>query len=310
MDPTTAARYIEETIPQFRVSAISLEGEGDFSVAFTVNGDWIFRFAKNDEGSRSIECEARLFSMQGPRLALAVPHIEHLGRWGERALRLAGHRKIQGVELDRERLAALAPQEKERAIEDLARFLTELHSFSLDAAREAGVRECEYPFCRTEEGITPGSAAEQYNDALARLKQFPQQRPDMHDYCTRLVERLLQPENSFPPALVHGDLSADHILFEPASGLISGVIDFSDVVITDPMLDVMYLYASYGPDFLGRFVEHYSPEEAQRSMERVRTMYEWYTALRLLWALEHSYQPGITLRLEQLDALRKGSTPC
>jgi aminoglycoside phosphotransferase (APT) family kinase protein len=97
-------------------------------------------------------------------------------------------------------------------------------------------------------------------------------------------------------------------LFDPLQRRISGVIDFSDVVITDPLLDVMYLYASYGREFLEPFLSYYAEGDPGRMEARVRALYAWYTAIRLLWALEHDYAAGITLRLDELRALQVEKT--
>ena len=79
-------------------------------------------------------------------------------------------------------------------------FLQQLHSFSLDDARAMGVPESDYPFCRTEEGITKGSAAEIYKRELALVTNHPRLSTYLDDNtrqqvvksCSRLVDALLK----------------------------------------------------------------------------------------------------------------------
>jgi aminoglycoside phosphotransferase (APT) family kinase protein len=103
---------------------------------------------------------------------------------------------------------------------------------------------------------------------------------------------------------VHGDLSQDHVLFDEGTGRISGVIDFTDAVITTPLLDFVYLYHAYGGDFLAMLLDHYGVADTGATSARVRMLHQWYLAMRLLWVLEHDYQPGIAPRLEALAEAR------
>lgn len=304
MDVDSARRYIEESLPGFEVERISNEGEGDFSVAYTVNGEWIFRFARSEEASRSLRCEAALLPRLAQKITMRVPRIEHVGTQGEDGLLFAGHRKIEGVALAGELFWTLSEGERDRCVEELARFLREMHAFSPEVAKEAGVVECDYPFCRTEEGIARGTAREEYGSQLERLLSYPRVGGGTGDYCARIVERLLDGEGGLKRVPVHGDLSAEHVLFDVEGRRISGVIDFSDVVITDPALDVMYLYAAYGAAFLDAFLPRYDAGRVEEMRGRVLALYGWYTAIRLLWALEHDYEQGVSLRLEQLGELR------
>lgn len=57
----------------------------------------------------------------------------------------------------------------------------------------------------------------------------------------------------FPSGWVHGDLSPDHILVHPASGQITGVIDFGDVGPGELDYELRYLYEDMGPGFFGEF---------------------------------------------------------
>lgn len=306
MDIESIARQIERSVPGMRVRAIELEGEGDFCRAYTVNGEWIFRFAWNEEGSRAIEREMDLLPTLARSVTMRIPQITYSGHLRESGLAFVGYPRIPGVELTADRLLAAPPALKEAAAQELARFLRELHSFDIETARRAGIVTCGYPFCRTEEGIMSGPAEVHYRRELEKLLAYPQVDPATGAHCGTLVERLLD-ENApgeLPHGLVHGDLSQDHVLFDEANNRVSGVIDFTDVVITTPLLDFVYLYHAYGREFLAMLLDHYGAADAGATLGRVRVLHQWYLAMRLLWVLEHDYQPGIAPRLEALTAAR------
>jgi aminoglycoside 2''-phosphotransferase len=301
LDERAAALLIEQAFPDLRTAAIEGAGEGDFCLGYTVNGEWLVRLARNAEASRALRVEAALMPRLAPSLNLPVPVVERLAPYRGEIL-AAAHRKIVGEPLTRELYESLPSGRREQAVSDLALFLLSLHGASLAVAREAGVPSCDYPFCRTEDGITPGSAPEQYSAALEKLLTFPQIDRDTAHFCAAVVRSLLRQERDEPgvPALVHGDLSAEHVLFDAGAGRIVGVIDFTDVIVADPALDLMYLYSAYGEGFLSDLLRHYAPDRSEQLTGRVRLLYRWYAVLRLLWPLEHGYPDAAERRLAEV----------
>ena len=67
----------------------------------------------------------------------------------------------------------------------------------------------------------------------------------------------LPPEYGGPPRFVHNDFCPDHILVDPESGRLTGVIDWSDAALGDPALDFVMLVLSRGWDFVNDVVEAY-----------------------------------------------------
>lgn len=301
----------------FPVETVAFEGEGDFCRAFTVNGEWLFRFAYNEEGSRALQREIALLPKLAPTLSLPIPNIQHSGRQSENSFLFVGYPKIQGVPLTSDLLQTLKPDEQERCASDLALFLRGLHSYSVTEARALGVPESDYPFARTEEGISQGSAAEIYKREGERLVNHPhldkyldgQIVGVLPTYAGILVKSLLnEPElGAMPPALVHGDLSSEHVLFDPETRRITGVIDFSDAIINSPLLDFTYLWGAYGPDFSALLFKHYEVDAPHLISYRVRQLRQWHTAIRLLWALDHDYAQGI--ERWAMDLLYQSNSP-
>lgn len=310
MDPESVSRFIQANFPDLKLQTVEFEGEGDFCKAYTVNGEWIFRFAWNEEGSRTLEREIRLLPELHFVVTLPIPDIRYSGHVPDTGLAFVAYPRIPGLELTPERLLALDPSAQARCAQDLAQFLRELHSVGMERAMQLGVLRCGYPFCRTEGGVVQGPAQLRYRQELAKLLSYPVIDGSIAAYLRRLVEDLAdgQAPGELPQAPVHGDLSPDHILYDKATGTITGVIDFSDTVVTSPLLDFTYLYHAYGQGFLTSLLEHYGAVDVEATFVRVRLLHQWYLAIRLLWTLEHNYEPGIEPRLRELLTVRDSSS--
>ena len=298
---------IGESISGLDPAGVSFLGEGDFCRAYSVGDEWIFRFAYNAEGSRSLELESRLLPALAPSVHMPIPRIVYSGRAQASGLGYVGYPKLGGAELTRERLYSLAPTVQDLCAVDLAACLRDLHSFGREQALLLGVAECGYPFCRTETGIVMGAAEDLYAGQLARLLSFPELDGEVGGFCEELCRSLIEDSRHpvLPPALVHGDLSSEHVLFDASSQRLTGVIDFTDVLVTTPLLDFVYLYSSYGEPFLSRVLAVYLGDATSLStvMAAILRLHAWYTAIRLLWALDNDYHEGIEARLHRLRDL-------
>jgi len=301
------AQEMQASLPDLLIDSVELAGEGDYCEAYCVNRDWIFLVSKHPEAARSLERAAALLPELAPTLPLAIPRITYFGRLADQGRAFVGYPRIAGTELTAEQFHALPRRAQERVAADLAGFLHQIHSYPLDLARQAGVPTCDYPFCATEDGLTEGPAAGQYQCDLERILRYPLLDQPLRDYCRQIVGRHLDdPDNrDLPMTLLHGEVSQDHVLFDASAGRITGVIDFNGVVISDPVRDMLYLYEDYRLPFVDLFLRHY-PTDGDRSrlLARLHFYHEWLTVLRLLWALDHQYPQGIERRLREMRALR------
>jgi aminoglycoside phosphotransferase (APT) family kinase protein len=57
--------------------------------------------------------------------------------------------------------------------------------------------------------------------------------------------------------LVHNDLWPEHVLFNPHSGSVNGIIDWGDTAIGDPAVDFAGLYTWYGESWMKCVLEFY-----------------------------------------------------
>src|SRR5262249_49474784 len=110
-------------------------------------------------------------------------------------------------------------------------------------------------FARAEREIVPNLLPRQ---AKALRKQF--------ETYLHTSENFL-----FQPAVLHADLSREHILIEDDS--VVAVIDFGDVSWGDPDYDFMYLFVDFGQAFVEEVAERYGHTD----IEQLRVKLEYFS---------------------------------
>jgi aminoglycoside 2''-phosphotransferase len=244
-----AKDIIVSRFPQFRGKPVAFLDEGwDFRL-FEVDGRWLFRFPKRKMSISKLNMERKLLSGLGEQVSLPVPKYEYYDRSSPSSVQpFAGYRKLPGLSGD------LAEKvDRPLVAQQLGRFLYTLHTYPLLEAIKAGVQE------------ERDALANWRNKALDGLKRIVDLKADpdrLHQFLTHNsptpFERM--------PKLVHNDLSAEHILINPRSGSVAGIIDWGDAVIGDPAIDFAGLYTWFGKTWLKRVLENY-PGEVDAEMD-------------------------------------------
>ena len=232
---------IEEAFPGLAgyILPLTFLGEGyEFAVFESSNG-YVFRFPKREDAARKQIVENSLLPELGATLPVEVPLPLLLAApspicpWG-----FHGYLKLSGVAVANlqhfeESLPRLAPQ--------IAGFLAALHSFPADRALALSVPDNSSWF---------GDFSEMHQLLLVELESrlTPIELDKMDEWWQaflRIAERW-----SFRPVLTHSDFGPDHVLIQPETLKVSGVIDFGDVVLGDPALDFAGLLALGNEDFM------------------------------------------------------------
>jgi aminoglycoside phosphotransferase (APT) family kinase protein len=65
------------------------------------------------------------------------------------------------------------------------------------------------------------------------------------------------PRHHGPFSLIHQDLSPEHVLVDPASGQLTGILDWTDVILGDPARDFVFLVAWRGWSYVEQVLKHY-----------------------------------------------------
>ena len=232
VDEALAARLIEAQFPELRPARLELLGEGWDNVAWLLRGEIVFRFPRRQIAVELLETERRLLPALALRLPLPIPQPDHVGQPGDGyPWPFLGYRRLPGETAcracldDRERAAIAAP---------LARFLAALHAFPVDEARRLGAPP----------------------DRIGRL-DLSAKIPELLERMERMralgylrdigpFREILDAGSGLRPSeevrLVHGDLYVRHLLIGPGRGL-AGVIDWGDLHIGDPAVDLILPHA-------------------------------------------------------------------
>jgi aminoglycoside phosphotransferase (APT) family kinase protein len=270
VDTALAARLIAKQFPALRGEAVEPFGIGWDNAAFLVGGRIVFRFPRRRVCANLIEREIAILPLVAPHLPLAVPAPRYAGAaTAEYPWVFAGYDLIEGttscsVELSAGARAALA--------EPLGRFLRALHAVDTAPLVARGLPPDEIGRLDHAKRL-PVSA-----ERLAALAESPV-------WATTGVaaepERFIEWLAAHPPValaddartLVHGDLYARHILVD-ANARPSGVIDWGDVHLGDPALDVQIAHLVLPASAHGAFRAAYGPiDERTWSAARYRAIY-------------------------------------
>ena len=237
---------IEETISSCLAGEeidLRLAGEGMDSVAWIAAKEWIFRFPKFGDVSDNLDKEVRLLPRISSVAAIAVPQFEHVGKVKGRTF--VGYRMLKGEPLLPLDFASFVTPLQNKVYDQLSSFLDGLHSIEPKLAKEARVLE--------------SSTRREYERELtdARKYVFPHlQKGEIRQIEKWCAEYFAEEGNfEYEPRLLHADLSCEHLLYCRRKEELVGIIDWGDLIITDPAYEFMFLYEEYGYEFVTNIVE-------------------------------------------------------
>lgn len=248
MKALEARALLAARFPAIGGGSVRRLGEGDFFHAFRVDDAWVARVAKHPRAAEALAREVCLLPALAPRLPLRVPEPV-LAPPGEGPA-FAVHRLLAGPALTRRRYLALPGPARDRCAGQVAGFLAALHALEPPAG-------CALPAADPRGRYLP------LLDALAHL---PEPERAFAERELRAFEAAEDP----PAVLLHGDLSPDHVLFDPEAGAVTGIIDFGDAATGDPAWDFVYLMEDYGDDFLARALAAYPAADQEGLLARAR----------------------------------------
>ncbi len=233
------AGYIEllqACFPTLRVERYVPLGEGWDSVALLVNDQDVFRFAKRPDAAVRQAREAELLPLLADRLPLMIPRYSHT--WTDPAWpgkRIVGYRLIPGEQLQ-------AAQ--------LGEFVSALHAVPVEEARRHGAL-----------GGDAAGRREAYRGFFAKVRanMLPLFTTREQAAIVAFWTRFLDDDTcfAFTPTLVHRDLNTEHVLCDPTTGNLTGVIDWGDAGIDDPAVDFAGVRRQLGDEFARQMLAAY-----------------------------------------------------
>jgi aminoglycoside phosphotransferase (APT) family kinase protein len=252
VSPELARDLIACQFPALAPVRVESPNEGWDNVAYLVNGSYIFRFPRRSIAADLIRTEAAVLPVIAPRLPLQAPVPLFVGEPEERSpWPFAGYRRIAGRTACR---ADLDDAQRKRAAVPLARFLRALHDIPLEEAERAGAGPDA--LARMDVEKRRGMIMERLDELQAKGLA-----DDVRPW-RQIAEAMPAGLPAGGPVLVHGDLYARHILVDDQSTP-CGIIDWGDVHLGEPALDLSIAYGFLPPAARGAFRDAYGPIDEQ-----------------------------------------------
>jgi aminoglycoside phosphotransferase (APT) family kinase protein len=270
--PEQARRLIERQFPALAQTQFALLGTGWDNSAFLVDDHLVFRFPRREVAVSLIEREIRILPLLAPHLPLPIPAPVFIGKPdAEYPYPFAGYERIPGTTACR---LIWSDAERARNAAPLARFLADLHRIPI---------ERETLLWAPGDDIGRADLTKRVPMVQERLHAIA---PTLHGIDVRrlldLLDRLMTtPPHTEPPCWVHGDLYSRHLLVDEAH-LVCGVIDWGDVHLGDPALDLSIAFSFLAPEARPAFRQAYGPiDEAAWDRARFRALHygvmlTWY----------------------------------
>jgi len=291
IDEELVRHLISSQFPELPLRALHLLADGWDNAVWLVNEEWAFRFPRLSGVVPGIEREMNLLPRLAPRMPLPIPVPKFFGRPADGyPAPFFGARLIPGVELAE---TGLPDEGRVPAARQLGAFLRRLHEPTLAAEFDAALpRRPE----RTDIARSLPQEMERMNAvASAGLWNVPPQ-------ATELVTRAAALPMLSETVLVHGDLHVRHLLVDEA-GDAAGVIDWGDISLAHPSIDLQIGWSGFSGMARAAFLEAYGPVPNGWTL-RARLSALFYSATLALYAHRDGLQK---LKQEAIAGLRRAT---
>ena len=256
VDESLARRLIAEQFPRLVGRPIRFLAAGWDNAVFVVDERLAFRFPQRAIAIPGIEREIAVLPRLGPMLPAPVPVPVHVGRptdgypWP-----FYGAPLIDGIEL----AASGADAGRERLGTQLGEFLSVLHRPELaqrfnDDLPVDPMRRADMP--------ARGAIARKWLDEAADLGIWDS-AGDAD--ANALILRAAAAPEATQLSVTHGDLHVRHVLVDAQGGM-TGIIDWGDLCLADPAIDLSLLWSSLEGPARAAFREAYGPLDASAEL--------------------------------------------
>ena len=241
-----ATQLIADQFPELAGAKLTRLGEG-WDNDVWLAGEAVFRFPRRAVAIPLLATEAAALPGLAPLLPLAVPVPVYRGRPTEDfPYPWLGYRLLTGETGDR---TALSDLDRAALAAPLAGFLKTLHGVSAERAHALGIEDDRFR----------SDMPRFLKLAHDRLKLVETSLPA--ETVARIRTYDLPPPSAAPRVPCHGDLYARHLLFDAARRLCA-VIDWGDLCLADPAVDLAIAYSALPAAARPAFFAAYGPVSA------------------------------------------------
>jgi aminoglycoside phosphotransferase (APT) family kinase protein len=257
IDEPLVRALLDEQFPELATRPVRFVGKGWDNSVWVVDEEWTFRLPRRQIAIPGVERELAILPLVARLVPVSVPVPTLVGSASERfPWPFFAYRPLPGAEPAD---AELSDDERVRFAAQLAGFLRALHApETRDAVDPGGALPIDFNL-RADMSVRVPRAREN----LAYLRESRLWSPPA------AVEHILGAAEGLAPAsgglvLAHGDLHLRHVLV--ADGALAGVIDWGDVCLADPCIDLMLVWSLLTPSARERFFADYGPVSEERRL--------------------------------------------
>jgi aminoglycoside phosphotransferase (APT) family kinase protein len=279
------------------------QASGDYDVAVVIDAErrrWVVRAPIHPAAGASLEAETALLELLAEHVdARSVPFaaprpagFAHLPEGG----RAVVHREVAGRPL---RIDALGAGPGLSA--SLGRAIAALHELPVELVENAGLPSYDAPAFRARRLAEVDEAARTGKVPSALLRRWEEQLEDVAMW-------------RFRPTVVHGDLSADHVLTDGRE--VTGILAWGDTQVADPADDLAWLVVAAPEEAVESIVEAYQLRRAELTdphlLDRAMLAGELALARWLLYGVRSGNADVVAdavQMLEELDAHTRDTEP-
>lgn len=237
--------YIKGRYPQLDITKVECNfTDGLHGDIVTVNEKDVYKFARYDWSAGYIENEVKIINAIGGDISIHIPKAEPVEKG------IGKFSFIKGEPLYRNVLLQMGNRIQEMVAEQLATFLKQLHSISLRSEALKNLPDCQATMAQEDWLI-------KYEEI--ERKVFPYCDSYTKEYFRQILRPLTEDEKfmDYTPALIHGDLIPNHMIFNKNTGRISGIVDFGLAGRGDPAYDIGIILDNFGEAFVKRMSRYY-----------------------------------------------------
>ncbi|BFJ00329.1 MAG: aminoglycoside phosphotransferase family protein [Priestia megaterium] len=276
-----AKTLIETQFPELAPAVISLLGYGFDNTVYQVNDRFVFRFPRRELAAGLLKTENQLLPSLASQLPLSIAEPIFFGKPnGGYPWPFTGYHYVQGT-----LPARLTEEERIQSASVLARFLRALHYYPHLKAQELGV-----PFDELNrlDMMKRKTALEKYVKQMKERNLYSKQEI-LENYVNDIQEIHHYQEKNI---LVHGDLHIKNMIVNQTN-MVSSIIDWGDVHIGHPAVDLAIAYSFLPSKGRARFFKEYGKVD-----EETHRLAKWKAVFTTVVLVAHSYDQGDKQTLE------------
>lgn len=267
--PQAAAELIREQFPGLGARQVTALETGWDNTAFVVNGQWLFRFPRREVAVPGVRREITVLPRLAATLPLPVPDPHFVGQPSSRyPWPFFGARLLPGGELAD---SGLSGSERAGAAASVGHFLRTLHDPGLVVLTDGA--DLPVDPMRRGSALVRARRAREVLDRLVHRGIWPADS-DVAGLLDQAERGATEPGgtpaagDTVSSSLVvsHGDLHVRHLLVD-RDGSATGVIDWGDLCLADPAVDLSIAYFGFAGKARADLLSAYSrPVSAEREL--------------------------------------------